>query len=76
MHQWPMVPDHSTQYYEFPPSHHEGMCEDGHTDITDWTRSFIPRFRLGQAGIITSSQYKITNTLYSDNIEMNLLNNL
>ena len=31
-YQWPMVPDHGTQYEENPSSHHGGMHEDFPTD--------------------------------------------
>ena len=32
MHQWPMVPDHDTEYEDNPSSHLGGICKDGLTD--------------------------------------------
>ena len=29
MQQWPMIPDHGTQYEETPSNHHGGMCNEG-----------------------------------------------
>ena len=52
MHQWPMVPDHGTQYEENRFSHHGGMHNNGHPDgwmarLTDRSiLSYIPRLCL------------------------------
>ena len=57
MHQWPMVPDHGTQYEESLSSHYRGMCKDGYPDglvdrRMDWTRSLILIMRGGKPELL------------------------
>ena len=41
MHQWPIVPDHGTQYEENPASHNGGMHEDGYIMVFNVYPGFI-----------------------------------